>query len=60
MSVEPSPATRILVAEADDNSQVLLYQWPDGSIEISRRERQGDVWGPPMRIVEDVQRGDQR
>lgn len=51
MSVEPIRSTRVLLAEDADRSQVLVYLWSDGSVEISRRERDGDVWGPPLSIV---------
>ena len=32
---------------------VLVRIWMDGTVEVSTREREGDIWGPPVVVVEE-------
>ena len=40
-----------LFVSVDDRTFVRI--WSDGTVEVSTREHPGDIWGPPVVVVEE-------
>lgn len=45
-----SDEPELAVGTFPDRSQILITRWPDGTVEIARRDGLSRVWGPPVAV----------
>ena len=44
---------RVIVAQTELGTKVVVWLWKTGQVEVSLRGRHGESWGQPLRIIED-------
>ena len=37
----------------NDERTILVHMWANGNLEIAFREHRDDIWGPPVRLIEE-------
>ena len=50
MTVEAAPTYRLWI---NDDRTVLFRLWTTGEAEVAVRDHESQLWGPPIRVVEE-------